>query len=100
MTRRPPISTRTDTLFPYTTLFRSRHMRQIVNRRKLCAVVGRRMRSIDDDRNDGSVVARPELPDVKINDFRAFLDEDFLYFLGEVFAFRNVVEQDAARISD
>src|SRR3546814_19099126 len=24
MTRRPPISTRTDTLFPYTTLFRSR----------------------------------------------------------------------------
>src|SRR3546814_6797199 len=25
MTRRPPRSTRTDTLFPYTTLFRSRH---------------------------------------------------------------------------
>src|SRR3546814_3497216 len=25
MIRRPPISTRTDTLFPYTTLFRSRH---------------------------------------------------------------------------
>src|SRR3546814_8516377 len=28
MIRRPPISTRTDTLFPYTTLFRS-HQRQI-----------------------------------------------------------------------
>src|SRR3546814_8638941 len=27
MIRRPPISTRTDTLFPYTTLFRSRHRR-------------------------------------------------------------------------
>src|SRR3546814_4752441 len=28
MIRRPPISTRTDTLFPYTTLFRSHQMRQ------------------------------------------------------------------------
>src|SRR3546814_14580805 len=28
MIRRPPRSTRTDTLFPYTTLFRSRHRRQ------------------------------------------------------------------------
>src|SRR3546814_2351446 len=27
MIRRPPRSTRTDTLFPYTTLFRSTHMR-------------------------------------------------------------------------
>src|SRR3546814_1074148 len=27
MIRRPPSSTRTDTLFPYTTLFRSRHRR-------------------------------------------------------------------------
>src|SRR3546814_1938576 len=28
MIRRPPRSTRTDTLFPYTTLFRSRHARR------------------------------------------------------------------------
>src|SRR3546814_14741186 len=28
MIRRPPRSTRTDTLFPYTTLFRSRRLRQ------------------------------------------------------------------------
>src|SRR3546814_4997077 len=28
MIRRPPRSTRTDTLFPYTTLFRSNHVRQ------------------------------------------------------------------------
>src|SRR3546814_4031428 len=29
MIRRPPRSTRTDTLFPYTTLFRSRHRRRL-----------------------------------------------------------------------
>src|SRR3546814_6505434 len=29
MIRRPPRSTRTDTLFPYTTLFRSRHRRTV-----------------------------------------------------------------------
>src|SRR3546814_2701488 len=32
MIRRPPRSTRTDTLFPYTTLFRSRHFHQEVVR--------------------------------------------------------------------
>src|SRR3546814_16815716 len=31
MIRRPPISTRTDTLFPYTTLFRSGHLRAALN---------------------------------------------------------------------
>src|SRR3546814_8673078 len=30
MIRRPPRSTRTDTLFPYTTLFRSQHQRDLV----------------------------------------------------------------------
>src|SRR3546814_16950235 len=30
MTRRPPRSTRTDTLFPYTTLFRSKNLLKIV----------------------------------------------------------------------
>src|SRR3546814_5304967 len=34
MIRRPPRSTRTDTLFPYTTLFRSPVGQQIVERRK------------------------------------------------------------------
>src|SRR3546814_4025258 len=33
MIRRPPRSTRTDTLFPYTTLFRSQSHRYIVDRR-------------------------------------------------------------------
>src|SRR3546814_3717552 len=32
MIRRPPRSTRTDTLFPYTTLFRSRELRNFVER--------------------------------------------------------------------
>src|SRR3546814_20514900 len=35
MIRRPPRSTRTDTLFPYTTLFRSRQGRDVTD---LCAV--------------------------------------------------------------
>src|SRR3546814_5982395 len=30
MIRRPPRSTRTDTLFPYTTLFRSHHLRDMI----------------------------------------------------------------------
>src|SRR3546814_12361620 len=33
MIRRPPRSTRTDTLFPYTTLFRSSFLREVVGRR-------------------------------------------------------------------
>src|SRR3546814_10577166 len=35
MIRRPPRSTRTDTLFPYTTLFRSTDGKQFVRRRAL-----------------------------------------------------------------
>src|SRR3546814_21182929 len=34
MRRLPPISTRTDTLFPYTTLFRSQHRRAIIAERQ------------------------------------------------------------------
>src|SRR3546814_8544650 len=38
MIRRPPISTRTDTLFPYTTLFRARlHDPQMHRRRRIVA---------------------------------------------------------------
>src|SRR3546814_5775010 len=40
MIRRPPRSTRTDTLFPYTTLFRS--CRGARDRPRGCGVVGRR----------------------------------------------------------
>src|SRR3546814_12403276 len=43
MIRRPPRSTRTDTLFPYTTLFRSR-------------AVGRQLRRDDDDAAGGADV--------------------------------------------
>src|SRR3546814_4217209 len=35
MIRRPPRSTRTDTLFPYTTLFRSHHHRELPPERAL-----------------------------------------------------------------
>src|SRR3546814_6087340 len=37
MTRRPPISTRTDTLFPYTTLFRSEVVSALSLERVCCA---------------------------------------------------------------
>src|SRR3546814_9124500 len=35
MIRRPPRATRTDTLFPYTTLFRSLHRRRLSHRQRL-----------------------------------------------------------------
>src|SRR3546814_14604633 len=37
MIRRPPRSTRTDTLFPYTTLFRSEHMLRVINNHRIAA---------------------------------------------------------------
>src|SRR3546814_18920023 len=44
MTRRPPRSTRTDTLFPYTTLFRSDHRPDHLDRR---CIANPRARDID-----------------------------------------------------
>src|SRR3546814_9141778 len=38
MIRRPPISTRTDTLFPYTTLFRSNHLADIAVRHPVARI--------------------------------------------------------------
>src|SRR3546814_5087965 len=56
MIRRPPRSTRTDTLFPYTTLFRSRHVallrldlapgRQALHHGQVAAVVGPRLEAL------------------------------------------------------
>src|SRR3546814_10660589 len=43
MIRRPPRSTRTDTLFPYTTLFRSRRLAPFRPSRRLGAAPRRRM---------------------------------------------------------
>src|SRR3546814_4322933 len=45
MVRRPPRSTRTDTLFPYTTLFRSRRPRRTLPRRSRTRRAPRRTRS-------------------------------------------------------
>src|SRR3546814_13006111 len=47
MIRRPPRSTRTDTLFPYTTLFRSDRQRRSVCRRAQCKT-GRDLRNAID----------------------------------------------------
>src|SRR3546814_15243691 len=69
MLRRPPRSTRTDTLFPYTTLFRSRPVDaapgQSVAGLGLVAPVGggivHRLEVADGDMDPGIPVARPRL---------------------------------------
>src|SRR3546814_15209646 len=55
MTRRPPRSTRTDTLFPYTTLFRSRQIGQALTNIVKNAVEATEAR---DDEAAGNVVMR------------------------------------------
>src|SRR3546814_10053806 len=45
MIRRPPRSTRTDTLFPYTTLFRSRQGGRLLSERTQAVLCGLRHRS-------------------------------------------------------
>src|SRR3546814_19558524 len=54
MIRRPPRSTRTDTLFPYTTLFRSREQDALVSQPALavCAARARRHRGTGSGRAD------------------------------------------------
>src|SRR3546814_19141606 len=48
MIRRPPISTRSDTLFPYTTLFRSECLSNDVNAAITAVVTGRDTNAYDD----------------------------------------------------
>src|SRR3546814_7361657 len=54
MIRRPPRSTRTDTLFPYTTLFRSTSegLRQRIGQHAIAAFVDRRGRVHDDEKRE------------------------------------------------
>src|SRR3546814_15967903 len=58
MIRRPPRSTRTDTLFPYTTLFRS-----CTSQRDYDFLVGHAITSLDVRANIETVVLTPQLPD-------------------------------------
>src|SRR3546814_19917583 len=59
MIRRPPISTRTDTLFPYTTLFRSaRDSRAVRSASVRTAPVARPRLESDDGRLSGSLSPR------------------------------------------
>src|SRR3546814_10575735 len=50
MRRRPPRSTRTDTLFPYTTLFRSAHQQRALERFALIGKLVTEPRRIECDR--------------------------------------------------
>src|SRR3546814_2285717 len=59
MIRRPPRSTRTDTLFPYTTLFRSLELTNRAGHVQFIAIAGVRVRyhrNIDGPRQNGGVV--------------------------------------------
>src|SRR3546814_5244799 len=58
MIRRPPRSTRTDTLFPYTTLFRSGGARRVAMRRPDRSAIERRQR-----RRATGHVGKPAQPD-------------------------------------
>src|SRR3546814_14047932 len=58
MIRRPPRSTRTDTLFPYTTLFRSDgHCGQAIQ--PVCQV--HRIARADDDKGREDIIKRPQI---------------------------------------
>src|SRR3546814_17388619 len=61
MIRRPPRSTRTDTLFPYTTLFRS------VARSDLVVLIGGRMSEIASNSYAHFAIPRPEQPLVHVH---------------------------------
>src|SRR3546814_18341436 len=52
MIRRPPRSTRTDTLFPYTTLFRSLSDDKLARLQRLCRRRGRKRRQDHGNRRD------------------------------------------------
>src|SRR3546814_8993223 len=58
MIRRPPRSTRTDTLFPYTTLFRSEHGGQRQCRHRLHAVRGKQQGKADAGEQQTDVLDR------------------------------------------
>src|SRR3546814_19106452 len=61
MKRRPPRSTRTDTLFPYTTLFRSGELAQHVLQDPAVAVVVGLLRGVDAHRGGERDLAGPHL---------------------------------------
>src|SRR3546814_15075594 len=58
MIRRPPRSTRTDTLFPYTTLFRSLHTERI--ERERAVAIQRRQLTTQTAENDGLPDGNPD----------------------------------------
>src|SRR3546814_20566703 len=60
MIRRPPRSTRTDTLFPYTTLFRSMSQNDSEFHRRALAVMMRRIEGLASDYADRRLSRLPE----------------------------------------
>src|SRR3546814_3489902 len=73
MRRRPPRSTRTDTLFPYTTLFRSNRRRSVHTTRAYLATAHRLIDFLEG--HNGGAVAAACFQDVTLQDVRAFLGQ-------------------------
>src|SRR3546814_19735743 len=71
MIRRPTRSTRTDTLFPYTTLFRSRAVESSASQQMLHDMLGRGtvpvFTRLDSERDDTSAVAYGRFQDLTDN---------------------------------
>src|SRR3546814_5924220 len=64
MRRRPPRSTRTDTLFPYTTLFRSERIRdQVIGIGVVGQLPGQRARGVDVSVEEGAICGQVTHPD-------------------------------------
>src|SRR3546814_11012326 len=80
MIRRPPRSTRTDTLFPYTTLFRSRRISDDVGTEIHRALENRGRKGIVDDAGDAVRLGQPtdmlHVDDIHRRIGRGFEEED------------------------
>src|SRR3546814_2806551 len=72
MIRRPPISTRTDTLFPYTTLFRSyfHHPRSSVHATAVIRLTGRQILQVRTISRTGSFRDRKRITSRKVRFWR------------------------------
>lgn len=73
---------------------------QVVNMRKPAAVEGGFPRVGRAQRDDGTVMPRPEPPDVKVGDPHAVALDRLADLVGQVLVRRDVVQQHRARIAD
>src|SRR3546814_11513254 len=93
MIRRPPRSTRTDTLFPYTTLFRSVERKQVRLGGDVADIAGRLADKIDRMQQQRHLLASPSR-------FAGRVVDDLLAGLGLVADRCDRLDQPAAGVGD